>query len=239
MSPVRTLQEMVGSVPMTAERARYVELTRQGLNNSEVCRIIRIRRKLGSNWRNGWTQRDPATGKTRSYPPIVDVRVPRVSARFLSEEERVRIADLLRAGQSVRQIAAVLHRAPSTVSREVRRNSGATGKYRPFHAHKLARNRRVRERVTKIAANPQLREAIEDLLQRRWSPAQICQYLRATHPDDAGMHVVHETIYRDLFDWRGGALKREYCRMLRTKRSRRKPQCRSLKGLGRLSRWSW
>lgn len=42
-------------------------------------------------------------------------------------------------------------------------------------------------------------------------------------PDEPAMRVAHETIYRDLYDWRGGSLDRGSCRMLRTKRDRRKP----------------
>jgi IS30 family transposase len=57
---------------------------------------------------------------------------------------------------------------------------------------------------------------------KRWSPAQICEQLRRQYPADPSMHLVHETIYRDLYDYRGGALPRDLCRMLRTKRDRRK-----------------
>ena len=146
-----------------------------------------------------------------------------LSARFLSEDERVQIADLVKAGRGVREIAARLGRSPSTVSRELRRNVGITGRYRPFHAHKLARNRRSRVRPGKIAANPLLREHIQHKLDRRWSPGQICQHLKTSFPADPDMHVVHETIYRDLYDYRGGALKREYCQKLRRGRNRRKP----------------
>ena len=57
-------------------------------------------------------------------------------ARFFSEDERVLIGDLLRAGQSVRSIAVRLGRSPSTISREVRRNSSEAGNYRPFTVHR-------------------------------------------------------------------------------------------------------
>ena len=63
--------------------------------------------------------------------------------RYLSEDERVRIADLRRQGGSVRAVAAALGRSPATISRELRRNSEpASGQYRPFTAHETA-NRRV------------------------------------------------------------------------------------------------
>jgi len=52
----------------------------------------------------------------------------------LSLEERCSIARLREAGQSVRQIAAALDRQPSTVSRELRRNSGSKVGYQPGYA---------------------------------------------------------------------------------------------------------
>jgi IS30 family transposase len=217
---------MPGAVGKTAERARYIELTRQGLNNAEICRQLGIPRKTGSKWRNGYKDRDKS-GVVRHYAPIVEAaqRAERtISARFLSEDERVAIADMLAAGQSLRRIAASLGRAPSTVSREVRRNSDGAGKYRPFHhAHKLAQRARRRERKGKIAASPELRAEIEELMGKRWSPAQISRHLRTSHPDDPTRRVVHETIYRDIYDWRGGALRRDSARLLRTKRNRRRP----------------
>lgn len=181
MSPVRTFQKMVGPVGFTAERKRYVELTRQGLNNAEICRILGIARKTGSDWRNGYIRRHPATGVVTRYPPIVEMRVASASDRYLSEDERVRIGDLVRTGAGVRRIADELGRSASTISRELRRNSGTTGRYRPFHAHRLARNRRIRERPGKIASNPVLRLRIQELMQRRWSPGQIAQHLKMAH----------------------------------------------------------
>lgn len=191
MSP-RLSQKMAGPVGKTAERARYIELTRQGLTNSEICRMLGIDRKTGSKWRNGRRERDPRTEVVRQYAPIVEVRAePVISPRFLSEEERVQLADLRKAGHTIRAIAAVLGRAPSTISRELRRNSGRTGVYRPFHAQKLARVRRSRVRPGKIAANPVLRQRIEELIcasggAPRKSAGIFVQRSRVTGP--CGLH---------------------------------------------------
>jgi hypothetical protein len=86
-------------------------------------------------------------------------------SKVRSEEERVKLADLHKAGYTVRAIATKLGRSPSTISRELRRNSGTTGVYRPFYAHKLARVRRSRVRPGKVAANQALRdsECIDEL----------------------------------------------------------------------------
>ena len=63
MSTTRVVQKMVGPTGKTPERARYVELIRQGMNNSEICRVLGIGRKTGSKWRNGHTIRDPKSGR--------------------------------------------------------------------------------------------------------------------------------------------------------------------------------
>lgn len=118
-----------GPAGKTAERAHYIRLMKQGFSNSEACRIVGVGRKTGSYWRNGRTVRDPVTGRTWSYPAIAMVREQPavISARYLSEDERIIIADRHRAGDSLRSIAAGLGRAPSTVSRELRRNRNSAG----------------------------------------------------------------------------------------------------------------
>ena len=73
------------------------------------------------------------------YPPVkIEESRPR-SPRYLSEQERIRIADLLAAKTTVRGIAEQLGRAPSTISREIRRNGEPDGRYRPHHAEHAAR----------------------------------------------------------------------------------------------------
>jgi transposase-like protein len=71
--------------------------------------------------------------------------VREISPRFLSQDERIEIADLRHAGLSIRQIANRLGRAPSTVSRELRRNATQTEGYRPFDAHRRAIALRARD----------------------------------------------------------------------------------------------
>ena len=62
--------------------------------------------------------------------------------RHLSLEERCTIAQLHQTGQSVRQIAAALDRPPSSVSRELKRNSGSQVGYKPSYAQEQAAARR-------------------------------------------------------------------------------------------------
>jgi IS30 family transposase len=80
---------------------------KQGLNNSEACRLVGIHRSTGQHWRHGRRLRNK--GREYYYRPIT-APPPPVSARFLSEDERVRIADLHRLGWSTRVIARICDR---------------------------------------------------------------------------------------------------------------------------------
>jgi len=183
--------------PLTAERERYLRLVAQGMSNVQACREVGVHRITGTRWRDGRNVVDSA-GRARYYPPIATLPVV-ISARFLSEDERVLIGDLLRAGQSVRSIAAQLGRSPSTISREVRRNSSEAGNYRPFTAHRMALARRPRPRPGKLAHDKPLRDFVQDKLKLHWSPEQICHALPSEFPGQRERHLVHETIYQALY----------------------------------------
>ncbi|OGO58997.1 MAG: integrase [Chloroflexi bacterium RBG_16_72_14] len=137
--------------------------------------------------------------------------------------EREEISRGLRAGESVRQIAHRLERAPSTISREIRRNGGRV-EYRAWNAQTAARARERRPRVTRLARHPRLRAEVERMLLLRWSPVQISRRLRLAHPHDREMRVSHETIYRALYIQGRGELRRELAACLRTGRARRRAQ---------------
>ena len=141
----------------------------------------------------------------------------------MSEDERIIIADRHRAGESLRSIAAELGRAPSTVSRELRRNRNPAGHYRPHYAQKKARTRRQRPRVGKIAGLPELKAFIQAMLDRWWSPGLISRQLKKAFPDRTELRIVHETIYQALYIRGRGGLSRELVKCLRTSRDRRTP----------------
>jgi IS30 family transposase len=158
---------------------------------------------------------------------VITARKSEISPRYLSEDERVRIADLRRAGLGVRAIAAELGRSPSTVSRELRRNQDpGSGQYRPFAAQRLAADRRARPGRGKLIGDRVLRQFVAERLEKRWSPEQICQALRAEFPGDPGRHLVHETIYQAVYRPELGGLRRDLPRVLRTGRRRRRPRRR-------------
>ncbi|WP_166790374.1 helix-turn-helix domain-containing protein [Cryobacterium tagatosivorans] len=143
---------------------------RQGISNAEACRTLKINRRTGMRWRHGRTVTN-AQGRAKTYASISLKAPPTISSRYLSEGERIQIADALQVGKSLRQIAAELGRSPSTVSREVVRNRAPRQKrYAPRAAQALAEAARKRPRPGKIAGNPQLRDAISKTPSRTMEP---------------------------------------------------------------------
>ncbi|GAB2981311.1 IS30 family transposase [Amycolatopsis acidiphila] len=214
-----------GPEPLAAKRDQYLQLMDQGVSNSAACREVGINRRTGTRWRYGRTETDSA-GRTYSYPSITEQ--PRViSSRFLSEDERVSIADLLLAGHSIRQIARQLKRDPGTISREIRRNRDPkTENYRPHQAERRAQVRRARSKEGKLRRNTELREYVQQRLDQRWSPEQISSTLRREFAEDPEMQVAPETIYQALYRPERGGLHREAATKLRTRRRARRKRRR-------------
>lgn len=218
---VRRDRTAQGPVRLRRERAEYSRLVQQGYSNKEACRLVGIDARTGRKWRNGRS----ADRRQKAAPPINAVVPPSGPSRYLREADRIHIADRLREKATVRAIAAELGRSPSTVSREIRRNRHpGNGQYRPHAAQARADARRPRPKPGRIGQNPELRNFIQDHLDLRWSPEQICQALRAQFPQRPERHVVHETVHQALYVQGRGELRRELARALRTGRTRRKPR---------------
>lgn len=135
--------------------------------------------------------------------------------------EREEISRSLATGHSVRFIAGLLKRAPSTISREINRNGGLEG-YRASQADQAAWDRAQRPKNCKLADNSTLARIVAGKLQLQWSPEQIAGWLKRAYPGNEGYHVSHETIYRSLFIQARGALKKELLEHLRRKRAMRR-----------------
>jgi hypothetical protein len=90
-------------------------------------------------------------------------------------------------------------RAPSTISRELRRNATGSGGYRPFEAHRRATARRGRRHRRRIETNGEMRQLVAELLAQRWSPQQISRHLRLKFPGEAGRWLCHESIYQAVY----------------------------------------
>jgi IS30 family transposase len=145
----------------------------------------------------------------------------RRSKLALTLSEREEISRGVVAGRSIRSIAASLGRAPSSISREIRRNGGPVG-YRAAPADQAALDRARRPKVCKLVQNRALAHLVASKLCREWSPEQIAGWLKRTYADDETHQVSHETIYRSLFIQARGALKKELMAHLRRTRGMRR-----------------
>ena len=110
------------------------------------------------------------------------------------------IADLLAAKMTVRGIAADMGRSPSTISREIRRNSDPDGRYRPHHAEQAARARVCKPRKRRVAIDGVLAEVVARLLAKRWSPEQVAHELRHLFIDQRRRWLCAESIYQAIYD---------------------------------------
>lgn len=196
----------------------YWQLILAGVGTVEACRRIGIGRKTGYRWR----------AERGGMPPLRLGEADR-SGRYLSLLERQRIATLHRQGISLRDVARRLGRAPSTISRELRRNTlrHDVGGYDADLAHSRARERMRWTRVSRLATDRGLCAVVQGKLELEWSPEQIAAWLREEYPDRLTWHVCHETIYQALYNGGGGALSRELTKKLRTGRPLRKRRRRA------------
>ena len=123
-----------------------------------------------------------------------DAAAPWTRARLaLRVPEREELAHGLARGKSLRQMGHRLGRAPSTVSREVRRHGGRT-RYRAAAADTRAWARARRPKPCRLAGSVALRTLVATTPAQHWSPQQIAGWLRQTFPADPELHVSHETI---------------------------------------------
>ncbi|TWG07589.1 IS30 family transposase [Saccharopolyspora dendranthemae] len=125
---------------------------------------------------------------------------------------------------SIRQIATELRRSPSTISRELRRNTVSTRGYLPQTAHRLSVQRRARPRPAKLVAKAKLRAYVQAKLGKKWSPQQISNRLVKDFPVTPEMRVSTETIYQAIYVHAHGELRREVGKQLRRGRVSRKPR---------------
>jgi len=137
--------------------------------------------------------------------------------------EREDLSRYLAMDYSYRQIANLLNRPASTISREIQMHGFNRLGYRAVLAH--VRSRQLAQqprRKRKIDANPLLKRTITEQLDLRWSPEQIAKRLKVLYPDDMDMQVSHETIYAYLYVHPRGSLKRRMIANLRRKHINRR-----------------
>jgi IS30 family transposase len=185
---------------------------------------------MWDRWQAGESLHSIARLFDRHHPSIQGVlartggiRPPkrRRSRLALTMSEREEISRGIVAGWSIRSIASALGRAPSTVSRELRRNGGRR-RYRANTADNAAWDRAHRPKPCKLAENPVLARIVAEKLQLQWAPRQVAGWLKRMHPGNEALQVSHETIYKTLFIQARGALKKEPVQHLRKARVMRR-----------------
>jgi DNA-binding CsgD family transcriptional regulator/transposase-like protein len=212
---------MPGSQVHKDRQARFWSLIREGSSSSAACEAVGVNRRQGYRWIKAAGGRIP-------------VPRPPSSGRYLAQDDRLRIADLRINGAGVREIARRLGRAPSTISRELARNSRENaGAYRPYAAQKRCDLRARRPKSWRLD-DPVLAAAVEERLVKNWSPEQISDDLARSFPDRPEMQVSHETIYQTLFVQGRGHLRADLHKNLRTGRAARRPRGQGFTAKGKI-----
>lgn len=144
----------------------------------------------------------------------------------LTMEEREEISLGLAQGRSHRDVATSINRSPSTVSREIFRNTCQYHAPNPYRAAKSQRRAlrmaRLPRKKRKLDTNQRLRRFVFEHLEKRWTPEQIAKRLKVLYPLDAAMCISHEAIYSYLYLWPRGELRRIVLRCLRRKHKYRR-----------------
>lgn len=152
--------------------------------------------------------------------PVPNFSVPR--AGLLSLGEREEIGFQVDQGHGVRHIAAILGRAPSTISREIARNR-FSDRYSPSLAQEQTWARAHRPKPRKLDGLAS-RDKVTKMLTDRFSPEQVAGRLKVEHPENLEMQGSHGTIYQALYVQGRGSVRREVATTLRSGRVRRGPQ---------------
>lgn len=115
----------------------------------------------------------------------------------ITDKERTEISVLIRGGLIQKEIAKILGKDPSTISKEIKRNKEKDGKYHAGKAKiKLSQRREIaNKRFKKITGK--LRSHIISKLKLCWSPEQIAGRLRKEHGEAM---LCHETIYKFIYE---------------------------------------
>lgn len=134
------------------------------------------------------------------------------------EREEIRVA--LSAKMSLRAIARMLNRSPSTISREVARNRGRRY-YKAVDADNRAKRMAKRPKSGVLELNPELRQIVMSKLELKWSPEQISGWLGTEYSRKKQMRVSHETIYKSIYVRAKGVIHHSFSQYLRRSRPMR------------------
>jgi IS30 family transposase len=145
--------------------------------------------------------------------------------QHLTNNEREEISRCLANKIAIVEIANRMRRNPSTIFREIKRNSGKTG-YRAFGASKRAQAAASSRRKgkSKLANSEKLSEYVLGSLNKEWSPEEISERIKIEYPLDMSMRISHEAIYRYIYVLSRGELKQTLIKALRQERKYRRKQ---------------
>ena len=155
----------------------------------------------------------------------------------LTPEERAAIMMMKARNSSVRQIALILRRAPSTITRELARFAAWPDRpvqtadtpcvYDARAAGLRARRQRFKCRKrSKLTTDTVLFGVVQHFLAEGWSPSQIAGTLKLMWPDEPQRSVSHETIYTCIYAMPKGELRKDLIACLRRAKSKRMPRSR-------------
>jgi IS30 family transposase len=228
---------MTGQLQLLSVQRRYWKLIAAGVSSEDAAVAVGVSATCGGKWFRRFGGVNPRWVAPRGQ------KRPRLSA---DEREQIMIGTA--QGESIRSMARRLGRAPSTVMREIANNGaarGLTGRYRAWYrfgarragwearsgysariAQLRSEQRARRPKTGKLGRCLALRDQVQALLVKKFSPEQIAGVLAKTYLDRPEMQVSHETIYKALYVQGRGELRRELAASLRTGRALRKPRNR-------------
>src|SRR5262245_38024755 len=134
-------------------KRQYFELIRTGISGSVAAQTVGVSLSCGSVWFID-------AGSVR----FVDTPI---SPRYLTQDDRIEIADGLNRGERVKSIAERIGKTYQSVYREIARNRTPDGTYQPWYAHGQAYQRRRRPKTRRLVADDGLRMAVGKKLSQR------------------------------------------------------------------------
>jgi len=197
------------------EKDLVYDLWKQGAGFSDIGRVIEA--KPGSVFT---ILRE--TGGIKPRPRTRNIT-------HLTSEEREEIRVALSAKMSIRAIARMLARSPSTISREVARNRGRRY-YKAIDADRRARRMAKRPKLGALEINLELRKIVIEKLQLKWSPEQISGWLKVEYSRQKRMQVSYETIYKSLYVRSRNIIHHSFTEYLRRKHPMRHSRFHSRSG---------
>jgi IS30 family transposase len=166
-------------------KRRFFELIRQGQSGLAASVAVGVSPSCGSLW---FIDADR----------VSFIEQP-ISRRYLTQDDRIEIAEGLAAGEAVKSIAARIGKSFQSVYREINRNSKPDGRYQPWFAHNQAYLRRRRPKQHRFVADERLGVVVARKLELQWSPALISRWLRRRWPRRRSWHICAETIYEAVY----------------------------------------